>query len=124
MGSYRQSLDNAMAHDIMSLFAKDAISCKGEYTRMDISFRPPGSPQRGAIVERMVGSFKQRLREDMGKIAIDISEFLTSNTDKQAAQIVEYMERRFIKIIDEYHHTRHSTLHQCPIDAGMKVSII
>lgn len=105
------SLDNAWAHHSHSLenLAR-LLGQGGEYSSMDLLFRPPYKGRYGALVERFFGHLSQRVRQHLPG-AIQSSH---PRDVRQAAQDARLLytdvDRILHQLVLEYHHTPHAEL--------------
>jgi hypothetical protein len=111
------SLDNALMHDSNAYndVAK-MLSFGGQFPRMEFTFRPKGQPKYGGTIESGIGTFAEAFHDAMDEIVVFVEDLGTTNVNKQARQIVDYITRKAYQLVEEYHHTRHSALGQCPIE--------
>jgi hypothetical protein len=111
------SLDNALMHDSNAYTdVAKMLSSGGQFPRMEFTFRPKGEPKYGGMIESGIGTFADAFHAAMDETVVFVEDLGTTNVNKQARQIVDYITRKAYQLVDEYHRTRHSVLGQCPID--------
>ena len=110
------SWDNAMAHDSESYIESAKTIANGnQYPRMEFVFRPRRTPKLGTLVERFLENLAVRLRQIAPELEAFILKSMTTDLDYKADQIVNFLNRRLVEVIADYHDTLHSTIHQKPL---------
>jgi putative transposase len=101
-------LDNAAE------FKSEAL-CRGcEQHGIALSYRPPGRPHFGGIVERVIGTVMQWVHELPGTTFSNPAERGTYDADGTAALTLRELERWLTLAVVPYHGNVHGTLHQTP----------
>lgn len=105
-------LDNCWAHLSHSLenLAR-AIGQGGQFTTIDLVFRPPYRGRYGALIERLFGNLAAKLRR-RGYPGVILAKTRddTRNAAREACLLYEDLERIIHELIAEYLHTPHSEL--------------
>lgn len=101
-------LDNA------SEFKSEALRRGCEQHGIKLSYRPPGRPHYGGIVERIIGTVMQRVHELPGTTFSNPGQRGTYEADKLSALTLAELERWLTLAIAGYHGSVHGTLLQTP----------
>ncbi len=105
----RLSLDNAFSHHSNSLKQLAAmISCKGNYTTVELDFRPCYKARYGAVIETVFGKIKQQLQPMAG--AIDLRKRELSESLKKANRTYNDLYKRIVQLIDQHQNSPHTAL--------------
>lgn len=101
-------LDNA------SEFRSEALRRGCEQHGIELSYRPPGRPHYGGIVERVIGTAMQQVHELPGTTFSNPVERGRYNSDRMAMLTLRELEKWLILAVASYHGSIHSTLGQTP----------
>lgn len=107
----RLSLDNAWAHHSHSLenLAR-ALAGGGQYTAMELLFRPPYQARYGGLVERLFGNLAAQLRERLPGAILQPSQRHWHNASQGACLLYRDVERIIYQLVVDYMHTPHREL--------------
>ena len=84
---------------------------------IELSYRPPGSPQYGGIIERLIGTLMQHVHTIPGTTFSNIMQRGEYDSDGKAILTLSELEKWFtLVIIGHYHNKIHATLHEPPIE--------
>lgn len=101
-------LDNAAE------FKSEALRRGCEQHGMALSYRPPGKPHYGGIVERIIGTAMQRVHELPGTTFSNPRQRGEYDAEGMAALTLRELERWLTLAVAGYHGTVHGGLHQTP----------
>jgi putative transposase len=101
-------LDNA------SEFKSEALRRGCEQHGIELSYRPPGRPHYGGIVERVIGTAMQRVHELPGTTFSNPVERGRYDSDRMAMLTLRELEKWLALAVASYHGTIHGTLGQTP----------
>ena len=101
-------LDNAAE------FKSEALRRGCEQHGIDLTYRPPGRPHYGGIVERVIGTAMQQVHELPGTTFSNPVERGRYNSDRMAMLTLGELERWLALAVASYHGSIHSTLGQTP----------
>lgn len=107
----RLSLDNAWAHHSHSLedLAR-ALSGAGNYTHMELVFRPPYKARYGGLVERLFGNLSGQIREQLPGAALNANQRHWHNASQEACLLYADIQRLIHQLVVDYMHTPHTEL--------------
>ncbi|WP_164206974.1 Mu transposase C-terminal domain-containing protein [[Micrococcus luteus] ATCC 49442] len=104
-----------------SLFLDNAAEFKSEALRrgceqhgIRLSYRPPGQPHYGGIVERVIGTAMGKIHELPGTTFSNPGERGRYDSEKMAALTLPELEKWLVLAVATYHGSRHGTLGQTP----------
>lgn len=104
-----------------SLFLDSAAEFKSEALRrgceqhgIRLSYRPPGQPHYGGIVERVIGTAMGKIHELPGTTFSNPGERGRYDSEKMAALTLPELEKWLVLAVASYHGSRHGTLGQTP----------
>lgn len=107
-----------------SLFLDNAAEFKSEALRrgceqhgIRLSYRPPGQPHYGGIVERVIGTVMREIHQLPGTTFSSPGERGRYDSEKMAALTLPELEKWLVLAVARYHGSRHSTLGQTPAAA-------
>lgn len=84
---------------------------------IELRYRPPGQPQYGGIIERLIGTLMQQVHTLPGTTFSNIVERGEYNSDAKAILTLSELEKWLtLVIVGQYHNRVHSTLHEPPIE--------
>ena len=84
---------------------------------IELSYRPPGSPQYGGIIERLIGTLMQHVHTIPGTTFSNIMQRGEYDSDGKAILTLSELEKWFtLVIIGHYHNKILATLHEPPIE--------
>jgi len=95
-------------------FKSEALRRGCEQHGIALSYRPPGRPHFGGIVERVIGTAMQWVHELPGTTFSNPAERGTYDADGAAALTLGELERWLTLAVAAYHGSVHGTLHQTP----------
>lgn len=101
-------LDNA------SEFKSEAVRRGCEQHGIELSYRPPGRPHYGGIVERVIGTAMRQIHELPGTTFSNPTERGRYNSDRTAMLTLRELEKWLALAVATYHGTIHRTLRQTP----------
>lgn len=101
-------LDNA------SEFKSEALRRGCEQHGIELSYRPPGRPHYGGIVERVIGTAMRQVHELPGTTFSNPVERGRYDSDRMAMLTLRELEKWLALAVASYHGTIHSTLDQTP----------
>ncbi|WP_374091036.1 Mu transposase C-terminal domain-containing protein [Methylomicrobium lacus] len=101
-------LDNA------SEFKSEALRRGCEQHGIQLNYRPPGQPQYGGIVERVIGTMMQLVHELPGTTFSNPNQRGHYDSTKLAVLTLLELERWVALAVASYHHTVHGSLLQTP----------
>lgn len=82
-----------------------------------LSYRPPGAPQYGGIIERLIGTLMQHVHTIPGTTFSNIMQRGEYDSDGKAILTLSELEKWLtLVIIGHYHNKIHATLHEPPIE--------
>lgn len=99
-------LDNA------SEFKSEALRRGCEQHGIELTYRPPGRPHYGGIVERVIGTAMQQVHELPGTTFSNPVERGRYDSDRMAMMTLRELEKWLSLAVAGYHGTIHSTLGQ------------
>ncbi|MBK8128949.1 MAG: DDE-type integrase/transposase/recombinase [bacterium] len=107
----RLSLDNAWAHHSYSLeeLAR-ALAGGGQYTTMELIFRPPYQARYGGLVERLFGNLAAQLRERLPGAMLQPDQRHWHNASQGACLLYQDVEKIIHQLVVDYLHTPHREL--------------
>jgi putative transposase len=80
-----------------------------------LSYRPPGSPQVGGHIERLIGTFMQRIHLIPGTTFSNVAEKSQYDSENRAVMTLKELERWLaLEILGIYHKSVHSALREPP----------
>jgi putative transposase len=83
-----------------------------------LTYRPPGKPEAGAHIERLIGTFMQRIHLIPGTTFSNVAEKDQYDSEGRAVMTMRELERWLaLEILGVYHKSVHSTLRQPPEQA-------
>ncbi len=91
------------------------MGCKRQHIEND--WRPVRTPRYGGTVERLIGTFMQRMRLIPGNTFNEILGKRSPYPAQQAVLTLEDLERWVTNEVTAYHHERHSSLRMSPLAA-------
>jgi len=104
-----------------ALFLDNAAEFKSEALRrgceqhgIKLSYRPPGRPHYGGIVERIIGTAMQRVHELPGTTFSNPGQRGGYDADKMSALTLTELERWLTLAVAGYHGSIHGSLNQTP----------
>lgn len=100
--------------DNASEFKSEALRRGCEQHGMELSYRPPGRPHYGGIVERVIGTMMKQVHELPGTTFSNPAERGRYNADRMAMLTLRELEKWLTLAVASYHGTIHSTLGQTP----------
>ena len=107
----RLFLDNAWAHHSHSLETLTrALAGNGQYTAMELVFRPPYQARYGGLVERIFGNLCGQMREQLSGAILQPDQRDWHNASEAACLLYQDVERIIYQIIVDYMHTPHREL--------------
>ncbi|MBA3469425.1 MAG: DDE-type integrase/transposase/recombinase, partial [Herpetosiphonaceae bacterium] len=107
----RLSLDNAWAHHSHSLEdLTRALANAGQYTQMDVLWRPPYQARYGALVERVFGNLSGQLRELLPGAILPAGQRHWHQASAQACLLYRDVLRVLVQLMVTYMHTPHREL--------------
>ncbi len=84
---------------------------------IELRYRPPGEPQYGGIMERIIGTLMQHVHTLPGTTFSNIQERGEYDSDGKAILTLSELEKWLtLVIVGQYHNKVHSTLHEPPIE--------
>lgn len=101
-------LDNAAE------FKSEALRRGCEQHGIQLNYRPPGQPQYGGIVERVIGTAMQRVHELPGTTFSNPDQRGEYDSEQLAALTLLELERWLTLAVASYHSNVHSSLLQTP----------
>lgn len=101
-------LDNAAE------FKSEALRRGCEQHGIRLSYRPPGRPHYGGIVERVIGTAMRRIHELPGTTFSNSVERGRYDSEKMAALTLSELEKWLVLAVAAYHGNVHGTLGQTP----------
>lgn len=101
-------LDNAAE------FKSEALRRGCEQHGIQLNYRPPGQPQYGGIVERVIGTTMQLVHELPGTTFSNPDQRGAYDSEQLAALTLLELERWLTLAVTSYHSTVHSSLLQTP----------
>lgn len=101
-------LDNAAE------FKSEALRRGCEQHGLRLSYRPPGRPHYGGIVERVIGTAMRRIHELPGTTFSNPVERGRYDSEKMAALTLPELEKWLVLAVAAYHGSVHGTLGQTP----------
>jgi hypothetical protein len=107
----RLFLDNAWAHHSYSLedLAR-ALAGAGQYTHMELVFRPPYQARYGGLVERLFGNLSGQLRERLPGAVLVPHQRHWHNASQGACLLYRDVVRLVHQLVVDYLHTPHREL--------------
>lgn len=109
-------LDNAWAN--LSISVKELarqLACDGEYTSMELDWRPRYKGRYGALVERYFGNLSLRLREHLAGAIHPGDRKRLRSAMEDACLLYEDIFEFIGDAVNEYHNTRHSEIDMTPL---------
>jgi putative transposase len=104
-----------------TLFLDNAAEFKSEALRrgceqhdIRLSYRPPGQPHYGGVVERVIGTAMRRIHELPGTTFSNPAERGRYDSEKLAALTLPELEKWVVLAVATYHGSVHQTLGQTP----------
>ena len=83
-----------------------------------LTYRPPGNPEAGAHIERLIGTFMHRIHLVPGTTFSSVSEKQNYDSASRAVMTIKELERWLaLEILGVYHKSVHSALRQPPEQA-------
>ena len=80
-----------------------------------VTYRPPGKPEAGAHIERLIGTFMHRIHLIPGTTFSNVADKDNYDSESRAVMTVRELERWLaLEILGVYHKSVHSTLRQPP----------
>lgn len=114
-------VDWPMSGKPKSLFLDNAAEFKSEALRrgceqhgIRLSYRPPGQPHYGGIVERVIGTAMRRIHELPGTTFSNPGERGRYDSERLAALTLPELEKWLVLAVASYHGSVHRTLGQTP----------
>lgn len=114
-------VDWPMSGKPKSLFLDNAAEFKSEALRrgceqhgIRLSYRPPGQPHYGGIVERVIGTAMRRIHELPGTTFSNPGERGRYDSERLAALTLPELEKWLVLAAASYHGSVHKTLGQTP----------
>lgn len=101
-------LDNAAE------FKSEALRRGCEQHGIRLSYRPPGRPHYGGVVERVIGTAMRRIHELPGTTFSNPVERGGYDSEKMAALTLAELEKWLVLAVAAYHGSVHGTLGQTP----------
>ena len=98
-----------------SEFTNGVLDSAFQAYRIRHSFRPPGDPAKGGIVERAIGTLMREVRLLPGASYNDILRRAPKDVHKSAAMTLLELERYVAHAISRYHQTLHEGMHMAPL---------
>lgn len=84
---------------------------------IELRYRPPGQPQYGGIIERLIGTLMQHIHTLPGTTFSNIIERGEYDSDGKAILTLSELEKWLtLVIVGQYHNKVHSTIHEPPIE--------
>jgi hypothetical protein len=107
----RLLLDNAWAHHSQSLETlAQALASGGQYTQMELVFRPPYQARYGALVERLFGNLSGQIRELIPGAILRPEQRHWHNANQAACLLYQDVIRLVHQLVVDYLHTPHREL--------------
>lgn len=107
----RLLLDNAWAHHSYSLEQlAGALAGNGQYTHLELVFRPPYQARYGALVERLFGNLSGQIRELMPGAILRPDQRQWHNANQGACLLYRDVIRLVYQLVVDYLHTPHQEL--------------
>ncbi len=91
-------------------FTSDTLRLGCMENNINIEFRPVAKPRWGGHVERLLGTFQQKLNQLDGKTFNNPQTRGSYNSEKNAIFDFEALEKWLINAIVQYHHEKHDVL--------------
>jgi putative transposase len=114
-------VDWPMSGKPKSLYLDNAAEFKSEALRrgceqhgIGLTYRPPGRPHYGGVVERVIGTAMRQIHELPGTTFSNPVERGRYDSEKMAALTLSELEKWLVLAVAAYHGTMHSTLGQTP----------
>lgn len=104
----RLYLDNAAE------FKSEALRRGCEQHSIELSYRPPGRPHYGGIVERVIGTAMAKVHELPGTTFSNPAQRGSYPSEKRASLTLRELERWMVLAVAAYHGSVHSGLAQTP----------
>ena len=107
----RLFVDNAWAHHSHSL--EDlvrALSGGGQYTHMELVFRPPYKARYGGLIERLFGNLSGQLRQRLPGAILQPDQRHWHNASQAACLLYADLQRVIQQLVVDYMHTPHRDL--------------
>lgn len=101
-------LDNAKE------FKSEALTRGCDQHGITLSYRPPGRPHYGGIVERVIGTAMQRVHELPGTTFSNPAQRGDYDSSARAVLTLDELNKWLVLAVASYHGTVHSTLGQTP----------
>jgi putative transposase len=95
-------------------FKSEALRRGCEQHGIQLSYRPPGQPHYGGIVERVIGTTMQWVHELPGTTFSNPNQRGEYDAEKMAALTLRELERWLTLAVARYHGTVHESLQQTP----------
>ena len=104
----RTQADNAKEFD--GTMIERACGVRGK----DFEFRSPGEPRHGGHIERLLGNFKNDIKELPGGVHGD-RKHSNYNSEKHAVMTLGEFRRWFIGLVVKYNHSYHTGINNTPV---------
>lgn len=107
-------MPKALYLDNAAEFKSEALRRGCEQHGIRLSYRPPGRPHYGGIVERVIGTAMRRIHELPGTTFSNPVERGRYDSEKMAALTLTELEKWLVLAVAAYHGSVHGTLGQTP----------
>ncbi|MEE9573895.1 MAG: Mu transposase C-terminal domain-containing protein [Candidatus Neomarinimicrobiota bacterium] len=98
-------------------FHSEALKRGCDIHGIQLSYRPPGQPHYGGIVERVIGTFMQHVHEIPGTTFSNVKEKANYSSEKMACMTLSELENWLTIAITKYYHQKiHRSLNLPPIE--------
>ena len=84
------------------------------------TFRPPGDPAKGGIIERAIGTFMKKVRLLPGASHSDILKRAPKDVHKSASMTLQELELYVVHAVSLYHQTQHEGIYMPPVTRWMQ----
>ncbi|PHR65052.1 MAG: transposase [Idiomarina sp.] len=95
-------------------FTSDALRMGCKANNIALEFRPVAKPEYGGHIERLLGTFQEKLKALEGKTFNSAKRRASYNSEKHAIFDFDSLERWLTNAIIEYHHTKHEGIGVAP----------
>lgn len=95
-------------------FKSEALTRGCQQHGIELGYRPPGQPQYGGIIERVIGTAMHEIHELPGTTFSNPVQRGSYDAEKKAALTIAELEKWLALAIATYHGTIHRTLSQTP----------
>lgn len=95
-------------------FKSRAMQRGAEQHGIELAYRPPGQPNFGGTIERLIGTFMEKVHELPGTTFSNIAERGSYKSQEKAVMTLKELERWLAFCVARYHGTVHRSLRQTP----------